>query len=186
VSKARWLMLPALLVTSVASAAPVTAQEIRDLLPLTGFERMGNDAATSMLANVTLFQQIPAAQRACLATPIGEVLNEALVDRLVANLGNDGQQHLKRWQAFYSSQGGKRMVATQRQMMYGTALPAEFEGEPSELERKQVGEFMASGSYEALGAVLAELGEMPDGLPLRMSERIQSQCGVTIDPEEFS
>ena len=36
-SKARWLMLPALLVTSVASAAPVTAQEIRDLLPLTGF-----------------------------------------------------------------------------------------------------------------------------------------------------
>ena len=32
-----------LLATSVASAAPVTAQEIRDLLPLTGFERMGGD-----------------------------------------------------------------------------------------------------------------------------------------------
>ncbi|WP_312915215.1 hypothetical protein [Stenotrophomonas sp.] len=185
-SKARWLMLPALLATSVASAAPVTAQQIRDLLPLTGFERMGEDAAKSILANEAFFPQVTPQQRQCMAAPIGAVLNDALVEWLVSNLGDEGQVHLKRWQAFYTSQGGKRMVATQRQMMYGTALPAEFAGEPSELERKQVGEFMASGSYEALAAVLAEMGDMPDGLPARMSERILGECGVTIDSNEFS
>ncbi|WP_449466670.1 hypothetical protein [Stenotrophomonas humi] len=185
-SKARWLMLPALLATSVASATPVTVQQIRDLLPLTGFERMGDDAAKSILANETLFPQVTTQQRQCMAAPIGAVLNEALVERLADNLGDSGRMHFMRWQAFYSGQGGKRMVASQRQMMYGTALPAEFEAEPTELERKQVSEFMASGSYEALVAMLAEMGDMPDGLLATMSERIHSECGVTIDSEEFS
>ena len=185
-TKSRWLVLPALLAASVASAAPVTAQQIRDLLPLTGFDRMGEDAAAALLSDVSVLAQVAGTQRQCAAGVLSRSIDEVMVEGLVTYLGGDGQQYLPRWQAFYTSPGGRWLVATSRQSTHGTALPAGVEEQPDALVRGQVSEFMASGAYQVLVDGLTRVLEMPDDLLASMSERVHEQCGITIDSNEFS
>jgi len=186
VSKARWLMLPALLATSVTSAAAVTAQEIRDLLPLTGFERMGDDATEALLSDVSQLAQLAGTKRQCVAGVLSRTIDEMMVKGLGTRLGDDDHQYLQRWQTFYSSPGGRWLVAKSRQSSHGTAFPAGVEEHPNALVRSQVSEFMASGAYQVLVDGLTEMLEMPDDLLASMSGRVHEQCGITIDSNEFS
>jgi len=170
-----------------AHAATDTEQQLREVLRLSAMDGFSRQAVEAMIADPEMFKGVEPAKRECLVAPISAVLNDAMVKDMLKRLDGREKELLPRWLAFYRGPGGEGMAARQRLEMYGEPLPKHIQAEPSDQEREQVAEFVGSGAFDAFMGMFGGMEEsMPAEFPEQAQARVQAECGVTIDAEEFS
>lgn len=181
----RVLLLPLLLATGVAQAAPATDAEVAAVMQKLSMGSLGKDMAKLMVDNVPALKGLPEADRQCAHAPIQTLLDKQFRDSVITGLGDDGNQVIAAWSRFLGTRAGQGLSSA-----FAGASPdtvaAKANVDLDENERAEVAAFLDSPAYTRFIATFDTESELPDDIGVQLAKGLQDQCRIALNPDDIS